>query len=70
MSLGEDGYHLEVAEAGGRVHVTIIASPEACADCLVPQDLMRGILGQMLGVPEDAIALTYPSTPSTSQKER
>ncbi len=67
MCLGEDGYHLEVAEAGDRVHVTIIASPEACADCLVPQGLMRGILGQTLGVPEDAIDLTYPST---SQKER
>jgi hypothetical protein len=65
MSLGEDGYHLEVAEAGDRVHVTIIAGPEACADCLVPQDLMRGILGQTLGVPEDAIDLTYPSTSST-----
>jgi hypothetical protein len=62
MSLGEDGYHLEVAEAGDRVRVTIVATPEACADCLVPKDLMRGILGQTLGVPEDAIDLTYPST--------
>ncbi len=24
---------------------------QACADCLVPRDLMRGILGQALGVP-------------------
>ena len=38
--------------------------PGACADCLVPENLMRGILGQALGVPEDTIDLTYPSTPS------
>jgi hypothetical protein len=37
-------------------------TPRACADCLVPQDMMRGILGQALGVPRDAIDLTYPST--------
>jgi hypothetical protein len=38
--------------------------PGACADCLVPENLMRGILGQALGVPDDTIDLTYPSTPS------
>lgn len=36
-------------------------------DCLVPTDLMRGILGQALGVPPDAIDLTYPSP---SEQER
>jgi len=30
-------------------------APRACADCLVPENLMRGILGQALGVPEDTI---------------
>jgi len=66
-SLAADGYQLEIAEAGDRVRVTITASPQACADCLVPKDLMRGILGQAFGVPPDAIDLTYPST---SQEER
>ena len=66
-SLAADGYQMEVAEAGDRVRVTITASPQACADCLVPKDLMRGILGQALGVPPDAIDLTYPST---SEQER
>ena len=61
-SLAADGYQMEVAEAGDRVRVTITASPQACADCLVPQDLMRGILGQAFGVPPDAIDLTYPPT--------
>jgi len=73
-SLATDGYHMEVAEAGDRVRVTITATPQACADCLVPKDLMRGILGQAFGVPPDAIDLTYPSTsetyPSTSEQER
>jgi hypothetical protein len=59
-TLAADGYLLEVAEEGDRVRVTISATPQACADCLVPPDLMRGILGQALGVPPDAIDLTYP----------
>ena len=61
-TLAADGYHLQIAETGDRVHVTITAGPEACADCLVPENLMRGVLGQTLGVPEDAIDLTYPPT--------
>ena len=63
-SLAADGYRMEIAEAGDRVRVTITATPQACADCLVPKDMMRGILGQALGVPRDAIDLTYPSAPS------
>jgi hypothetical protein len=59
-TLAADGYLLEVAEAGPRVRVTITATPQACADCLVPKDMMRGILGQVLDVPQDAIDLTYP----------
>ena len=50
-SLATDGYHMEVAEVGNRVRVTITATPQACADCLVPKDLMRGILGQAFGIP-------------------
>jgi hypothetical protein len=61
-TLAADGYLMEIAEAGDRVRVTITATPQACADCLVPRDMMRGILGQALGVPQDAIDLTYPST--------
>ena len=63
-ALAADGYHLQIAETGVRVRVTITAGPGACADCLVPENLMRGILGQALGVAEDAIDLTYPSTPT------
>ncbi len=36
-ALAADGYLLEVAEDGDRVRVTISATPQACADCLVPR---------------------------------
>ena len=48
-----DGYYMAVAEASDRVRV--------------PENLMRGILGQALGLPQDAIDLAYPPTP---QEER
>ncbi len=51
-SLAADGYRMEVNQQGGRMGVLISATPEACADCLVPKDLMRGILGQVLDVAE------------------
>jgi hypothetical protein len=60
-TLAADGYLLDIAEDGTRIRVTISATPEACADCLVPKDLMRSILGDTLGVPPDAIDLTYPT---------
>ncbi len=59
-TLAADGYELEVSEAGDRVRVAIVATDRACADCLVPKDLMRAILAQTLSVPADAIDLTYP----------
>ncbi len=67
-TLAADGYRLEVAEAGGRVRVTITATPQACADCLVPKDLMRGILGQALGVDSAAIDLIYPAESESDER--
>jgi hypothetical protein len=63
-TLAADGYLLEIAAAEDRIRVTISATPQACADCLVPKDLMRGILEQALGVPADTIDLTYPRDPT------
>jgi hypothetical protein len=60
-SLAVDGYALELNEHDGRIGAVITAGPETCADCLVPKDLMRAILGQALGVDGQAIDLTYPS---------
>lgn len=59
-SLDADGYRLDVRSEGARTRVEISATPDACADCLVPKDLMRGILQQALGVAVDSIDLSYP----------
>jgi hypothetical protein len=59
-SLEADGYRIEVDQNRGRVGISIRATPDACADCLVPKPLLRRILHDALGVAEDAIDLTYP----------
>ncbi|HWG02954.1 MAG TPA: hypothetical protein VG164_14040 [Trebonia sp.] len=59
-SLRADGYDMAISEAGARVSVVITASPEACEDCLVPKDFMRGILANALGVAGDTIDIRYP----------
>jgi len=61
-SLEADGYAIDVDEVGEQVGVVISATPEACADCLVPESVMVAILEQALKVPAAAIALTYPET--------
>jgi hypothetical protein len=60
-TLEADGYHMAIEEQDSRYSVTITASPEACEDCLVPKDLMRGILSNALGVDGDTIDITYPA---------
>ncbi|GAA1385619.1 hypothetical protein GCM10009613_18280 [Pseudonocardia kongjuensis] len=58
--LEADDYAMEVTEAGDRLEVRISAGPDACADCLVPKDMMRSVLGSALGVPEERIDINYP----------
>ncbi|HUJ35171.1 MAG TPA: hypothetical protein VLW51_08170 [Solirubrobacteraceae bacterium] len=58
--LSADGYALEAREDGERVVVEIVATPEACEECLAPPEVMRAILGKTLAVPADAIDLHYP----------
>ena len=60
-SLATDGYHMDVSEAGPRIAVVITAMPEACEDCLVPKELMRGMLSNELGVDAAIIDITYPT---------
>jgi hypothetical protein len=60
-SLEADGYRLELSEHDGRTLAVISARPGTCADCLVPKDLMRAMLGQALGVAAQAVDLRYPS---------
>jgi hypothetical protein len=64
-SLEADGYRLEFEERDGRVGAVISAGPGTCADCLVPKNLMRAMLGRALGVDEQVIDLRYPSDPGT-----
>jgi hypothetical protein len=59
-TLAADGYALDAREDGERVVVDIVATPEACEDCLAPPDVMRAILGKTLAVPVEAIDLHYP----------
>jgi hypothetical protein len=59
-TLEADGYQMAIEELDSRVSVTIVAGPDACEDCLVPKDLMRGILAQQLGIDGESIDLTYP----------
>jgi hypothetical protein len=64
-SLRPDGYDVEVREHGRRVAVRITAGPDACADCLAPEPVLKGIVGKLLKVPEEAIDLTYPRDHTT-----
>ncbi|WP_129668196.1 hypothetical protein [Phytoactinopolyspora endophytica] len=59
-SLEADDYHLDVQVSDDTAVATITAGPDACAECLVPKDLMRSMLAPILGVDADRIEMTYP----------
>ena len=59
-ALEADGYHMAIDEADAKLSVVITAGPDACEDCLVPKDLMRGILSQQLGIDGGMIDIAYP----------
>ncbi len=63
MALEADGYLIEVREAADRLEARISATPSACADCLAPKAVLRAMLQQALGVPEQSIDLRYPDEP-------
>ena len=47
--LGADGYHLGYDVRNGReLVVSVVAGPDACAECLVPKQVMEGILTDAL----------------------
>ena len=60
-ALEADGYNMAIAEQDARLAVVITAGPDACEDCLVPKDLMRGMLSSELGVDAAIIDITYPT---------
>jgi hypothetical protein len=59
-TLAADDYDLALTETPAGIAARITAGPDACADCLVPKPLMRNILRDALGVPEERITLAYP----------
>lgn len=63
-ALAADGYLLTVdGPSDGRLTARIEATPEACAECLVPKQVMGGLLARAIGddsLAEDAIDLSYP----------
>ncbi|WP_188756057.1 hypothetical protein [Microbacterium album] len=59
-SLEADDYHLELDVNDDAAVATITAGPDACADCLVPKDLMKRMLAPMIGVEPERIEMNYP----------
>jgi hypothetical protein len=59
-----DGYDLDWAlSASNEVAVKVIAGPDACADCLVPQPIMAAILSDALSVtPYKLESIELPSS--------
>jgi hypothetical protein len=58
--LAADGYNLAVEENGARVALTVSPGLDACEDCLVSKDVLRGIASHQLGVEGELIDITYP----------
>jgi len=49
-TLATDGYELVwFAERGEQIGLRVVPGPDACADCLVPPELMRSIVDKELG---------------------
>ncbi|MGF1617306.1 MAG: hypothetical protein ACFCU2_05795 [Acidimicrobiia bacterium] len=64
--LEADGYQLEVALRPGVIDLEVVAGPEACADCLVPRELMEQMFRARLGpdatgLDHDNVTVTYPA---------
>ncbi len=67
-ALQADGYDLRVAVAPGRVMVSIEAGPDSCAECLVPVQLMTGMIEAELehndvGLAPGTVQVRYPAAP-------
>ena len=63
--LRADGYEVEASIEHDRLNVRIAATPDACAECLVPKDAMGGLVRSVLrrqGVAVDdlEVELRYP----------
>ena len=58
-----DGYDVELESyVAGELKLAIVAGPEACAECLVPKDVLSGIIASTLPaeLAGTRVSLTYP----------
>jgi hypothetical protein len=61
-----DGFRLESREDAGRVELRVIPTDAACADCLVPKQVMQTIMLSVFdqhgaGIGPADLVLVYPS---------
>ncbi len=56
--MGADGFELRLDSVGpdGSVRVVLEATPEACIECLVPDEVLVGILEQTIRAEAPAVA--------------
>jgi hypothetical protein len=69
-TLAADGYGLEITGGGSRLVVSITAGATACAECLVPKDMMLGLIRQAVGPLADDVVLNYPTREKTHDRRR
>jgi hypothetical protein len=65
VGLAADGYEVMLDLRGDLLQVEIMAGPEACADCLVPDSVMRPMVEKLLegvgGAGVRDVQIVYPS---------
>lgn len=67
--LETDGFGLDITSEGDHTHAAIVVtSDDACADCIVPESVMRLYLEPALGVQGDALSISYPSEAATADQ--
>jgi hypothetical protein len=64
MMLMNDGYDVELASCeGGVLSLKVVAGPDACEDCLVPKEMLAGLIQAKL--PSESsfsrVDLIYPA---------
>ena len=64
--LEADGYRLVVSSDTTCPVVDVIAGPEACAECLVPKQLMLDLLTSLLPAGSATPRLRYPDETSST----
>jgi hypothetical protein len=62
--LEASGFSVTCAQNAGVFTVSVVAGPDACAECLVPRPVLESIIGNELagrGVQVDGIKVVYPA---------